>query len=169
MSYFPHGAISAAHAAQEQRKQEQEEEEMTNYTQEDLEKDWEFKIVRAGSGAFRNPDIFQALLEEESIAGWELVEKLDDRRVRFKRRRELRRRDDTLPPGLDPYRTHFGRDTQRLAVAFGLGVALFFGAVLFFLAAGDGNVNPRTWPIIATLIPMVLVVALIVMLINRRR
>lgn len=169
MSYFPHGAISAAHAAQEQRKKEQEEEEMTKYTQDDLEKDWEFKIVRASCDTFRNPDIFQALLEEESIAGWELVEKLDDRRVRFKRRRDLRRKDDTLPPGLDPYRTQYGRDTQRIAVAFGLGVALFFGAVFFFLAAGDGSVNPGTWPIIATLIPMVLVVTLVVMLINRRR
>jgi hypothetical protein len=169
MSYFPHGAISAAHAAQEQRKKEQEEEEMTNYMQDDLEKDWEFKIVRASSGAFRNPEIFQALLEEESMAGWELVEKLDDRRVRFKRRRELRRKDDTLPPGLDPYRTQFGRDSQRIAVALGLGVTLFFGAVVLLLFKGESGDGSGGWPIIATLIPMFLVVMLVVMLINRRR
>ena len=100
MSYFPHGALIAVHTANEQRRKiEQEEEEMTKYTSEDLDHNWEFKIVRSTYTAFLKPGIFQALLEEESLAGWELVEKLDDRRVRFKRRRETRRRDATLPPG----------------------------------------------------------------------
>ena len=55
---------------------------MTKYTSEDLDKNWEFKIVRSTYPALRKPEVFQALLEEESLAGWELVEKLDDRRVR---------------------------------------------------------------------------------------
>lgn len=171
MSYFPHGIISAAHAAQEQRKKELEEEEMTNYTNSDLEKDWEFKIVRSSSGAFRNPGTFQVLLEEESIAGWELVEKLDDQRVRFKRRRGLRRKDETLPPGLDPYRTQFGWDTQRIGIFLGLGMALFFSVGVYVLAAQDigSTGSAGSWPVIATLIPLTLVAALVAVLINRRR
>ena len=51
MAYY--GAIAAA-AAQKKRQQRQfaEEENMTQYTQEYLKGDWEFKIVRSESGAF---------------------------------------------------------------------------------------------------------------------
>ena len=82
MSHFPHGAFVAVHAAQEQRRRDQEEEEeMTRYSTDELDDNWEFKIVRSETGAFRRPEVFQSLLQEESIAGWELVEKLDNRRM----------------------------------------------------------------------------------------
>lgn len=45
-----------------------EEEDMA-YTQEDLSNDWEFKIVRSESGAFRKPEVLKKLLEEEARAG----------------------------------------------------------------------------------------------------
>ena len=103
MSYFPHGSFIAIHAAQERRRQEEEEEEeMTRYTIDELDHNWEFKIVRSETGAFGKPEVFQSLLQEESLAGWELVEKLDNRRVRLKRHRDARRRDVTLPPEFDP-------------------------------------------------------------------
>lgn len=51
---------------------------------------WEFKIVRARRNLFRDPAIFQCLCEEEAEAGWIMLEKLDDRRVRFKRPIALR-------------------------------------------------------------------------------
>ena len=131
MAYFPHGALIAVHAANEQRRKiEQEEEEMTKYTSEDLDQNWEFKIVRSTYPAFRKPGIFRALLEEESLAGWELVEKLDDRRVRFKRRRETRRRDATLPPGLDPYRTKIGTNTNTIGIIVGIISAMLFVGVI---------------------------------------
>ncbi len=69
---------------------------------------WEFKIVRANRDLFRRADVFQRLCKEEGEAGWILLEKLDDRRVRFKRPIALR--DIVNPDYLsqDPYRSHYG-------------------------------------------------------------
>ena len=66
MSY---GAIAAAtagaSAARRQRmQQEKEEEEMTQYTRDDLDDDWEFKIVRSSTAAFRKRETLDKLLEE---------------------------------------------------------------------------------------------------------
>ncbi len=69
---------------------------------------WEFKIVRANRELFREPKILQRLCKEEAEAGWILLEKLDDCRVRFKRPIALR---DILDPEhlpQDPYRCHYG-------------------------------------------------------------
>lgn len=146
------GAWLAIHAAAEenhrrQRAMHEREEEMTRYSPEDLNENWEFKIVRSETGAFRQPEVFATLLEEEALAGWEMVEKLDDRRVRFKRSREARSRDHRLPPGLDPYRTRFGRASspQLVLVITGLLLALGLGMGLFLFSAGADA------PIIATL------------------
>ena len=116
MSY---GAIVAANAAAARRRQtllEKEEEEMTQYTQDDLRNDWEFKIVRSGTAAFRKPEVLNRLLEEEAQAGWVMLEKLDDSRIRFKRPRSARAKDAYLPDGVDPYRTQYGTHTTRQAV-----------------------------------------------------
>ncbi len=168
MSYFPHGAFIAVHAANEQRRKiEQEEEEMTKYTSEDLDHNWEFKIIRSTYPAFRKPGIFQALLEEESLAGWELVEKLDDRRVRFKRRRETRQRDATLPPGLDPYRTQFGTNTNTIGIVVGIISAMLFVGVLVAIGLLRIPSNDSIpWNSIAVAIPAVLIVVVgIIMLV----
>jgi hypothetical protein len=98
------GAIVAAH----QQQMMAEEERMATYTREELEKDWEFKIVRATSAAFRKPEALQALLREEAVAGWTMVEKFDDSRVRFKRPQSAREQDVYLLEGVDPYRTQYG-------------------------------------------------------------
>lgn len=77
---------------------------------------WEFKIVRASRDLFRNPAILQRLCEEEAEAGWVLLEKLDDRRVRFKRPVALR---DLIKPerlSFDPYRCHYGPTGSPLTV-----------------------------------------------------
>lgn len=69
---------------------------------------WEFKIVRADHDIFRNPAIFQKLCREEAESGWLLLEKLDDRRVRFRRPMALR---EIIKPEFlhhDPYRTRYG-------------------------------------------------------------
>ncbi|MEJ2486863.1 MAG: hypothetical protein P8Y68_14125 [Anaerolineales bacterium] len=135
MSHFPHGAIIAAQQARERRRRdEEEEEEMTRY--------------------FRKPEVFQSLLQEESIAGWELVEKLDNRRVRFKRSRESRRRDATLPPGYDPYRTNYGSSTARSVLIIGIAVMIALMTGLGVLgvgilgSSGDGTGLSIIWPII---------------------
>nr|WP_290222878.1 hypothetical protein [Trichocoleus desertorum] len=69
---------------------------------------WEFKIVRASRDLFRDPAVFQRMCQEESDAGWIMLEKLDDRRVRFKRPIAMREiiKGDYL--NYDPYRCHYG-------------------------------------------------------------
>jgi hypothetical protein len=174
---FPHGAVVAAHAARKRREQQDriEEEEMTNYTAEDLEKNWEFKIVRSEMGAFRKQEMFQRLLQEEAISGWELVEKLDDRRVRFKRRREDRRKDAGLPQGIDPYRSQFdgGASRSLVAVLVGLAVMVALGAGLLFALggiSGDGGSGSIAWVLVANVgIVIVVLVVMIAAIIARRR
>jgi hypothetical protein len=112
------GAAAAAAAAARRRRllEQGEEEEMTNYASEELANDWEFKIVRANTTAFRSPRAFNRLLEHEAQAGWTMVEKFDDMRVRFKRPRQARLRDAQLPPGVDPYGSHYGMSTAAFSV-----------------------------------------------------
>ena len=78
------------------------------YAPEDLAQHWEFKIVRANRPVFRNPQTLYRLLAEEARAGWTMVEKFDNSRIRFKRPQEARLHDPSLPPGVDPYRVHYG-------------------------------------------------------------
>ena len=108
MSYVP--VIPVDH----KKHQQKEEEQMTGYHTDDLE-GWEFKIVRAFMRKFRNPETIRKLCEEEAQAGWEMLEKFDDERIRFKRRIEKRSNDQYLK--IDPYRTQCGID-QKILIAF---------------------------------------------------
>ena len=105
---------------------------MTHYAAEELANDFEFKIVRANTTAFRNPRAFARLLEQEAQAGWTMVEKFDDMRVRFKRPRQARLEDARLPPGVDPYRTHYGMSPAAFGVVTVL-ISLGFAAGLIGL------------------------------------
>jgi hypothetical protein len=107
---------SAAAAAAHRRKMQQEEEELTPYTEDDLDQGWEFKIVRSNLNAFGNPAKLRDLIEQERRAGWVMVEKFDDARIRFKRPASARQRDPSLPPGVDPYRTTYGMGQGQLAI-----------------------------------------------------
>lgn len=77
--------------------------------------------------------------EEEARAGWIMLEKLDDGRIRFKRPRRARAQDAYLPFGVDPYRTHYGalptRHVMTLLLAVGLMLFLVLGVVAFVLAS----------------------------------
>ncbi len=75
---------------------------------------WEFKIVRANRDLFRDPRVFQQLCTEEAEAGWILLEKLDDRRVRFKRPIAMRQVINPEFLAFDPYRTHYGPGTSAI-------------------------------------------------------
>ena len=77
--------MSAGAAAAEAERRRQEEEEMTKYSDADLQGDWEFKIVRSNLAGFRSPEVLQQVCAEEARAGWTLVEKFDNQRLRFKR------------------------------------------------------------------------------------
>jgi len=127
------GAAAAAAAKRRQMMFAEEEEDMARYTQNDLGNDWEFKIVRSDSGAFRKPEVLRKLIEEEARAGWVMLEKFDDSRIRFKRPRIARTRDALLPPGIDPYRTQYGISSTRIGL---LVVALMMLALLALGALG---------------------------------
>ena len=87
---------------------------------------WEYKIVRANSDLFRKPEIFQKLCREEAEAGWVLLEKLDDRRVRFKRLLALREKIDLQALTFDPYRCHYGSSSNWITW---VGAAAFLFAI----------------------------------------
>ena len=78
---------------------------------------WEFKILRSAQDSFRDPSALKQVLEEEAIAGWILLEKLDDRRLRFKRPIAMREvlRGELMP--IDPYRTTYGQNSPWAKVA----------------------------------------------------
>src|SRR6266481_995535 len=99
-------AGGAAAAAEQQRRMREEEEEMTPYMSGDLSQDWEFKILRSATGTLRNPERLRRFLEEEARAGWVLVEKFDNSRLRLKRPAKARELDGKLD--VDPSRTYVG-------------------------------------------------------------
>ena len=131
------GAGAAAAAAAEARRRE--EEEMSGYTDQDLSQGWEFKFLRSGTAAFRKPDVLRAVLQEESRAGWVLLEKFDDGRLRFKRPVSAREKDALLPADVDPYRTRYGMHDGVIAslIIGGIfAVILALIGVLSLLRAG---------------------------------
>ncbi len=96
---------------------------------------WEFKIVRAPSDLFREFPALKRLCDEEASAGWIMLEKLDDRRIRFKRPIAMREviRADLLP--IDPYRTTYGQPSKwkQWAIVSGTLLLLILPAYLGFV------------------------------------
>ncbi len=110
---------------------------------------WEYKIVRASSDLFRNPAIFNKLCREEAEVGWILLEKLDDRRVRFKRPIDLRDAPRPNLPPFDPYRTHYGPVSNAMTWAVGIVFlsAIVLPAVLgYALVSTTLTKNRSNWP-----------------------
>jgi hypothetical protein len=118
---------STAAAAKKRREQQEEEQEKTGYKQEVIE-GWEFKIVRSMFGRFTSPENLKRVCEEEARAGWEMLEKFDNSRIRFKRRVEKRHTDPTL--GYDAYRTTYGMGEGTLALTIVTIIALVVLTIL---------------------------------------
>ena len=154
-----HGAIVAA----KKRQQEEEEQRMTQYNAEDLN-GWEFKIVRSAFGRFRNAEVIRRLLEEEARNGWEMVEKFDDYRIRFKRRTDKRALHSG--GGVDPYRTNYGT-SQIILPLIAVGVALALAAALFFLK--NDSAESSATPYLPFVVFGIIVVLAIVMILLRRK
>jgi hypothetical protein len=95
---------------------------------------WEFKIVRASRDLFRDPVLMKKLCDEEAGAGWILLEKLDDHRLRFKRPIGMREVIKAEMLSFDPYRTHYGPTTNGRSFLLGLAaiMAILLPAVLGF-------------------------------------
>jgi len=131
------GAGSAAAAAAARARMQEEEEKLTTYHKDDMD-GWEFKIIRSYQKYFKKPENLRKIREEEARAGWEMVEKFDDYRVRFKRRIDKRQNDQFLKD-IDPYRTQVGLSSGRLAAIIIWVSILVVGLILgmvFFIQAG---------------------------------
>ena len=127
------GAVTAA--ADAKRRRNQEEEVLTAYSQKELNENWEFKILHTARGEFKKPERLAEVLDEEAQAGWVLVEKFDNSRIRLKRSPDARQNDQYL--GIDPWRSYVGQTSrQRDAKVVAGGVAvLVLGIFAVFLIA----------------------------------
>jgi hypothetical protein len=121
-------AAGASAAAAVRRRMEQEEEEMTPYQPQDLSGDWEFKILRSVTGIFGKPEKLKEALDQEAKAGWALVEKFDNSRIRLKRPTSARSGDGAL--GFDPYRTFVGISEIRFTLTL---IALILGGTFLVI------------------------------------
>ena len=63
-----------------------------------------------------------------------MVEKFDDNRIRFKRPISAQRKDPTLPPGIDPYRTTYGMGEGTMVLVI-LGVCAAVGGAIALVAS----------------------------------
>ncbi|MCW5875314.1 MAG: hypothetical protein KIS85_00400 [Anaerolineales bacterium] len=127
-------AAVAAAAAQAARTRQQEEEDMTRYDPQDLSQ-WEFKILRSHTNQFRNPQALQRAITEERQGDWELLEKFDESRVRFRRPISARQQDASRPQGYDPYRTTYGISETNMVLWVVGGILLFFLILVLVLNA----------------------------------
>lgn len=88
----------------------EEEENLTHYEalpdNKELQAGWEFKILRTNGNAFSNRETLKRVCAEEKRTGWILLEKLDDRRLRFRRPISARAKDRLAK--INPYRSHYG-------------------------------------------------------------
>ena len=129
-------SAAAAAAAAARRRQQQEEEEMTAYEPGELAEGWEFKILRSMRSEFKDRQRLQQILHEEGQAGWALVEKFDDGRIRLKRPASAKRNDAQLP--FDPYRAYYGRtENQHTLLILGwiFGIMFCVFALIGLIAA----------------------------------
>jgi hypothetical protein len=108
----------------------QYEEEEFLMQQEVNKEEWEFKILRSLTHAFGEPEVFRKVLEEEEKSGgWILIEKLDNGRLRFKRKKKSYHYID-----VEAYRTYYGLSPQQYQWRNFLLIfsALLVGMLLYF-------------------------------------
>jgi hypothetical protein len=92
---------------------------------------WEFKIVRGSVNGFRGRESLHYVCEQERKAGWILLEKLDNQRLRFRRPIAARKQDHLCRQ--DPYRTYYGMPPEvssfisLLVVLALLGIPTYWG------------------------------------------
>jgi hypothetical protein len=126
-------SAAAAAAAARKRREEEEEEKLTQYDGDDMEK-YEFKIMRSSLGKFGKYETLKRVCEQEAKAGWEMVEKFDQYRVRFRRNIDNRANDRHLD--FDPYRTGIGGGSgARVAIIIAISGLVALGAVLLAVFA----------------------------------
>ncbi|MCR4316164.1 MAG: hypothetical protein NUW37_07440 [Planctomycetes bacterium] len=132
MVYVPtSGAGAAAAAAQQAQLQNEEEEILTGYNSQDLQGDFQFKIVR---GDYRTAEKIRDMLSKQAAYGWQFLEKFDNTRIRLKRK---------APSNMDyeddeAYATKHGSTAdEKVGIAVLIAVlagSLAVGLIAFFIA-----------------------------------
>jgi hypothetical protein len=151
------GAVAAA--AQKQ----QDERLLAQFLQQDVERQYEFKVLRGGLASFRNPERFRTVLEQEAQAQWELVVKLDDARIVLRRPRDARSRDALRDTGIAPYRTELSsaRIAALVAILLGLVFTAAIFAFVFVERRGTATLDDITWPVVGVTVGVLLVTLLV--------
>jgi hypothetical protein len=92
----------------------------------------EYKVVQSTTPLFAKLQNINAVMAEESKAGWQLVEKYDNYKLRLQRDISHRANDKNL--AFDAYRSQVGVSNM---VTYGLAALLTLGAVyLIFVIVG---------------------------------
>ena len=117
--------------------QQEEEERALRELEHRFGRAWEFKVLRGAMFAFGNPDRLQEALTEESAAGWQLAQKLDDNRLILRRPVTARQNDVLLGDNYDPYREHYGHGHVWL-VALLAGLVALGMVVLLLMQVRSG-------------------------------
>jgi hypothetical protein len=128
------GVAVAVYALKKLLEREEEEEVTPHLT--DPTTAFEYKIIRS-YGAFKRPDKFRTMLEEEGRAGWELFELLDHSRVRLRRPTSCRARDAELTQ--DPYRTRYGSGEAKVVLGVLVGVLIALALIAGIIALTVGR------------------------------
>ncbi len=131
------GEHVAIQIARERRMAIIEEEEMTKYNESGRQIDYEYKILRSNNNVFAKRSTLERVKAEEALAGWELIEKFDNKRLRFRRPIAAQRQDDQLPPGIDAYRTQYGMPESFQGLIAFVIVAIVL-AVVILISNGAG-------------------------------
>lgn len=85
----------------------------------------EFKIIQSTTPYFADTHKLKQVLEEEAESGWELVEKLDNYKIRVQR--QISHRSDDANRNRDPYRSQVG---PSHLITYGTAAVLTIAAVL---------------------------------------
>ncbi|WP_237132970.1 hypothetical protein [Pseudohongiella sp. O18] len=94
--------------------------------------DLEYKVIQSTVPYFAKPANLKQTLHEEAQAGWQLVEKFDNFKIRLQR--DIAQRDSDHTRQLDPYRCHVGPSN---AVTYSVTAVLTILVVLaIFVAVG---------------------------------
>jgi hypothetical protein len=158
-------------AASKKREEEEEERAMLRQLRrDDPESRYEYKLLRSHAFAFRRPERRQAILDEEMLAGWEMIAKLDDSRMVMRRPRSAREADSMLPPDVDPFRTEVDTNmplVMGIVLALSLVVGLLVAALIGYEQPG---VSAAAIPVVLIAIGVfaVLVMAVVVGAVARR-
>jgi len=92
----------------------------------------EYKIIQSTTPHFANPQNLARVLGEEAQAGWALIEKFDNFKIRLQR--DIKHRSDDHNRSVDPYRCQVGPSNL---LSYGIAATLTILAVyVIFVVVG---------------------------------